>query len=134
MRLFRYIQGANADKKNISMTTPVAFQVQRERGKLARNITVNFFVPFALQAKPIAPSNPDVFIRTVPSLCVYVKSFSGFVHKPADILTQSAELSRALADDGLGATYDKDAMVYCGYDSPFRRVNRHNEIWFIKRN
>lgn len=133
MRLFKYIQGENAEKKKIPMTAPVAVQIQPGQGPFCKNnFTVNFFVPFADQKAPIPPTNPDVFTSTFPELCAYVKVYPGFGSNTDAIQEQSTELAEALEKDGLGDTYRKDVIFYGGYDSPFRPFNRHNEIWFIQ--
>jgi len=67
MRLFRYIDGGNADKEKISMTTPV-FMLD---GKMA------FVVPQKHQAATPAPASAQVGLDTMKAQRVAVYRFSG---------------------------------------------------------
>ena len=44
------------------------------------------------------------------------------------LLQKQKELEESLKK--AGKAYDKSDMVYAGYDSPFRLIFRHNEVWF----
>lgn len=67
MRLFRYIDGGNAEKQKIAMTTPV-FMVE---GRMA------FVMPAAHSTTTPAPSSPAVAIDTLKAQRVAVHRFSG---------------------------------------------------------
>ena len=67
MRLFRYIDGGNAAKEKISMTTPV-FMVD---GKMA------FVVPEKNKAAPPAPASAQVSVATMKARRVTVYRYSG---------------------------------------------------------
>lgn len=132
-RLFDYIEGENVKKVKIPMTAPVAVEIQPGQGPFCKNnFTVNFFIPFEDQASPVAPTNKDVFISTLPEFCAYVIVYGGYSNID-DIQKYSEELGEALVKDGLGDTFRKDVFFFAGYDSPFRPINRHNEIWYIKK-
>ena len=133
MRLFDYIEGENVKKQKIPMTAPVAVQIQPGQGPFCKNnFTVNFFVPFEDQADPAAPTNKDVFISTQKMFCAYVIVYGGY-SKFDDIQKYSEALGEALVKDGLGDTFRKDVFFSAGYDNPFKPLNRHNEIWYIKK-
>ncbi|XP_068728634.1 heme-binding protein 2-like isoform X1 [Montipora capricornis] len=133
MRLFDYIQGDNVQKKKIDMTAPVAVELQAGQGPFCKsNFTINFFVPFKYQGNPIEPSSKDVFISTLKKFCAYVTSYGGYSDSKA-VQKNAEDLKNALIKDGLGGTFVKEVYFYAGYDSPFRVFDRHNEVWFIKK-
>lgn len=68
MRLFRYIDGGNASKEKIAMTTPV-FMVS---GKMA------FVVPEKKKTAPPAPASPHVLVDTMRAQQVAVYRFPGY--------------------------------------------------------
>ena len=133
MRLFDYIQGENVKKAKIPMTAPVAVDIQPGQGPFCKNnFTINFFVPFEDQAAPAAPTNKDVFIYTLRKFCAYVIVYGGYSNLD-EIQKYSEELGEDLVKDGLGDAFRKDMFFFAGYDSPFKPLNRHNEIWYIKK-
>jgi len=133
MRLFDYIEGENDKKQKIPMTAPVAVIIQPGQGPFCKNnFTINFFVPFEDQSDPAAPTNKDVFISTQKEFCAYVIVYGGYSNI-GDVQKYSEQLGEDLVNDGLGDTFRKDIFFTAGYDSPFRVLDRHNEIWFIKK-
>lgn len=133
MRLFKYIEGANVKKMKILMTVPVAVEIQPGQGPFCKNnFTVNFFVPFEDQSDPAAPTDKDVYISTLPEFTAYVKVYGGYSNLD-DVQKYSEELGEDLVKDGLGDTFRKDVFFFAGYDSPFKLLNRHNEIWFLRK-
>ena len=133
MRLFDYIEGENDKKQKIPMTAPVAVIIQPGQGPFCKNnFTINFFVPFEDQSDPAAPTNKDVFISTQKEFCAYVIVYGGHSNID-DVQKYSEQLGEDLVNDGLGDTFRKDIFFSAGYDSPFKIFNRHNEIWFIKK-
>lgn len=133
MRLFKYIEGENAKKQKIPMTAPVAVEIQPGQGPFCKNnFTVNFFVPFEDQSSPAAPTNKDVYISTQKKFCAYVVAYGGYSNID-EVQKYSEALGEALVKDGLGDTFRKDVFFTAGYDSPFKPLNRHNEIWYLKK-
>lgn len=133
MRLFDYIEGENVKKMKIPMTDPVAVEIQPGQGPFCKNnFTINFFVPFEDQADPAAPTNKDVFISSLPAFTAYVKVYGGFSNID-EIQKYSEQLGEDLVEDGLGDTFRKDVFFFAGYDSPFKVFNRHNEIWYLRK-
>ena len=47
-----------------------------------------------------------------------------------DKLREAEALTKALP---ASAQYEKDFWTFAGYDSPFKLMNRHNEIWLIAK-
>ena len=134
MRLFNYIEGENVKKLKIAMTAPVAVEIQAGQGPFCKNnFTVNFFVPFKYQDNPVEPTSKSVFISSLKKFCAYVKSYGGYSNIKL-IQENTEKLSEALVKAGLGDTFIKEVFFYAGYDSRFRLLDRHNEIWFIKKN
>ena len=83
-----------------------------------------------MQASPPTPSSPDVHIVEHPVTQVYVASFGGFAH-PDTIRMEAKALLQELQSKG--ADIDTSKYWFAAYDSPFEITNRHNEIWFERR-
>ncbi|CAH1244626.1 HEBP2 [Branchiostoma lanceolatum] len=130
-RLFKYISGHNEKQVKIPMTVPVITKVEPGDGPFCKtDFTVSFFAPFADQAEGTAqPSDPEVFNNSLPEMTAYVKTFSGYA-KDEDWTKQAETLAKSL--DNAGKNYHKDFYYTAGYNSPFKPIGRHNEVWFIK--
>ncbi|KAI8503993.1 Heme-binding protein 2 [Branchiostoma belcheri] len=59
-----------------------------------------------------------------------VLSFGGFASE-----TDWTDTAKALAEslDNATVSYHKDFYYTAGYNSPFQLFDRHNEVWFIKK-
>merc|ERR1712154_42598 len=91
---FDYITGANSQKVDINMTSPVTTYVQPAQGPYcSTNFTVSFYVPVAVLA------------------------FDGFGEQDV-VIAEAAELSKLLGQSGL--QYDQENWFQVGYDPPFR--------------
>ncbi len=127
-RLFAYISGANAGNVKVPMTAPVTVDVAPGPGpSCGSNFTVAFFVPPPPAAPPPAPSSAAVFLQSVPARDVYVASYGGFTDEKS-VVRHAAELVNALAKAGV-AVPAQGGFTTASYDSPFRLLDRHNEIW-----
>jgi len=127
MRLFRYIEGENERKMKINMTVPVL--MEKEHGLISTKENMSFFIPFVHQANPPRPTSSDVYLKNVPSFCVYVRTFSGLMEWGE--WWHYWKLLNALNKDG--KSYKKDFYITAGYNSPMTWPwERHNEIWFVK--
>jgi hypothetical protein len=143
MKLFKYISGENADKAKVPMTAPVRVRVTPGAGPFCEsNFTVSFFVPFVkgqpgVQIDPPEPTSPAVFSETDPSAyTVYARSFGGRAEEKK-LLAEAAALAAALEKDGKGAGGkgaggERESFFFAGYDSPFRVLGRHNEVWYAE--
>jgi len=129
MKLFKYIQGENEKKEKVDMTAPVAVSVTEKEGNSSvLNIRMHFFVPPSQVASLPKPTRSDVNIVKYTPGCYYVHSFGGFVMGVGNkMLQKRKELEASLKK--AGKDYDLSMLIYAGYDSPFRLIFRHNEVW-----
>uniref|UniRef100_A0A8C5QFX2 Heme-binding protein 1 n=2 Tax=Leptobrachium leishanense TaxID=445787 RepID=A0A8C5QFX2_9ANUR len=131
MRLFNYIQGNNEKKVKIDMTVPVTTFIQPGEGPACESsLTMSFFIPNEHQEEPPKPSDVNVFIEERPQMTVYVRTFGGFTNA-AKSQEQLLLLSESLKKDG--KSLDENVYYTAGYDSPFKLMNRRNEVWFIAK-
>lgn len=127
-QLFAYISGANSDSTSIAMTAPVTVQVVPGPGPTCgSNFSVSFF---CASPPPPAPTSAQLFVRTVPAQDVYVSVYGGWADEKR-VIQHARELADALASAGVDTVSLADGFTTAGYDSPFRVVDRHNEIWFV---
>ena len=130
--LFEYISGANAAKEKIPMASPVATKIVPGPGSTGvKNFTVLFFTPFAYQDNTPAPTNPQLASVSLPSITAYVTSFGGY-EGDKELEEYTTKLVNSLNRDNV--EYVKDFYFTAGYDSPFRIVGRHNEVWLLAAN
>jgi hypothetical protein len=125
-RLFGYIDGKNGRGEKISMTVPVMTSNEKKEDESMES-NMCFFIPNKFQADPPAPNDSDVEVITRPPLLVYTKQMSGFPNFKAEAEVFKAELEAA-------GVQDADFSMYfsAGYDSPFKLLNRRNEVMFKK--
>ena len=129
-RLFRYISGDNVNQTKVPMAAPVLVDVQPGQGPACDTVfTTNFFVPFAQQEDPPTPSSGSrVSIRKLPQTVFAVRPFSGYIGQyNHSVVPQLLALVQALEKDGV--QYDASEPHVAQYDSPFRLLDRHNEVW-----
>ncbi|XP_028653062.1 heme-binding protein 2 [Erpetoichthys calabaricus] len=131
MRLFNYIQGNNDKKMKVEMTAPVTCLVQAGEGPFCKSsFTISFYVPEEHQCDPPKPTEADVFIEDRKDMTVFVRTFGGFANAEK-YKEELMKLSTSLTRDG---QQFEDKMYYtAGYDSPFKIINRRNEVWLIKK-
>ncbi|KAL4216304.1 hypothetical protein ACF0H5_024030 [Mactra antiquata] len=127
-KLFHYISGNNTAAMKIPMTAPVVTEVANDSSS-DPSVTMHFFMPFNLQANPPKPTESGVFIRQIPAMDVYVRSFGGFANndKYAD---EGAKLANDLA--AANKLFQPMSIEYltAGYDGPYAFI-RHNEVWLV---
>lgn len=131
MRLFKYIQGNNADNATMDMTAPVRLVVDQEQlytPSDSNSFTVSFFLSnnFSSKNPAPAPSCKHVFLESEPATDYFVKTYGGWSTE-LSVRQKSTELMQEL--DDLGMAYDNTTVLFAGYDSPFRLLWRHNEVW-----
>ncbi|KAK9531551.1 hypothetical protein VZT92_010970 [Zoarces viviparus] len=130
-KLFSYIQGNNHNKVKVEMTAPVTCRVDPGAGPACESqFTVSFYVPEEHQDNPPEPSDPEVFLENRKEFTAYVRTFGGFSNenlKREELL----KLMESLQRDGV--QYVDKPFYAAGYDSPFKLMNRRNEVWVLKK-
>ena len=128
-KLFNYISGENTAKAKIPMAAPVATKIVPGRGPAHEsNFTVLFFTPFAYQNNTPTPTNPELALVDLPAITAYVVSFGGY-ENDRSLQEYATDLTDRLNEDRVD--YVKDFYFTAGYDSPYRIIGRHNEVWFL---
>lgn len=61
-------------------------------------------------------------------MSVYVASYGGYA-SDKDILAHARSLVEKL--EAAGKAYKSEHYFSAGYDSPFRLIGRHNEVWVM---
>uniref|UniRef100_A0A8C0GWB6 Heme binding protein 2 n=1 Tax=Chelonoidis abingdonii TaxID=106734 RepID=A0A8C0GWB6_CHEAB len=111
----------------IEMTAPVTCHVERGAGPFCEStITVSFYIPSDIKLIHLSHQS-DIFIENRPEMIVLL-SFEGY----SSATKNQEELAERLKRDG--KVFDEKVYYTAGYDSPFKLLNRHNEVWLIKRN
>lgn len=128
-RLFDYISGNNEARRKMDMTAPVREQLLQSGDEIEGDITMSFFLPFAYQDNAPTPLDKDVYLEKVAPK-VYVSSFGGFATE-SSIMSHANDLFEKL--EAMGIDVNSQSYYYCGYDSPFVLVDRHNEIWYAAK-
>jgi len=124
-KLFGYIDGKNSTGDKISMTVPVMISNQKEENKMKREM--QFFIPSKFQDSPPDPNDESVEVITRPPMIMYSKFLPG---KPN--FDQEAEKFRAELEKDGHTDADFSIFYSAGWDSPFKLLNRRNEIMFRK--
>ena len=113
------------------MAAPVTARITPGAGPACeQDFVVSFFVPFADQANPTpgGDASPDVYIEDRAAMdTVYVASYGGWSSE-SSVISNAQKLAEALKK--AGKAFDDGEFYYAGYDSPFRILRRHNEVWF----
>jgi hypothetical protein len=127
MRLFRYISGANAEGQKIEMTAPVLASVIPGDGPFCEeNFTYHFYLPREFQTNPPEPTEETVTNVKLPPLSVAVAEYGGWSNE-REVISKGRALFETLREDNV--PFNSEMFYTAGYDSPFRLIDRHNEIW-----
>uniref|UniRef100_A0A672YST9 Heme binding protein 2 n=1 Tax=Sphaeramia orbicularis TaxID=375764 RepID=A0A672YST9_9TELE len=130
-RLFKYISGTNQNNVKVEMTAPVTGFVEPGAGPACESqFTVSFYIPEEHQENPPQPSDPDVFIEQRKEFTAYVRTYGGFSNEQLK-RDELQKLLESLKRDGV--EYVDQPYYVAGYDSPFKLMNRRNEVWILKK-
>jgi|ERR1712157_218002 len=133
-KLFNYIQkGENVKKEKIEMTAPVLVSVT-DVDKQTVNAEMGFFIPPADASTAPAPTRKDVKIGKIAPMCVYVLSYGGWqMNLDSKFWSKVNTLKDGLRKAGVDDFDESAGAMFAGYDSPWRLLNRHNEVMVLKK-
>ena len=127
-RLFKYIEGANSQSVKIPMTAPVLTRVSpAPQHPSAFDFVEHFYMPDqtpSLSSLP-QPTDPSVSLVQLQPMRVAVAEYGGYT-TDSKYAEQLDHLHAALAAKGFHAGNVSDSA---GYDSPWKILGRHNEVW-----
>ncbi|XP_027356817.1 heme-binding protein 2-like [Abrus precatorius] len=126
-RLFSYIHGNNSRKEQIEMTAPVITEVAT--GNVSA-FSVSFYLPKANQENP--PSAEGLRVVRLKSVYAAIRQFGGFV-TDSNVEKEVAALSASLSGTKWSSAIQKGGYALGQYNSPFKLINRLNEIWFLPK-
>lgn len=115
-----YIFGGNEKEMNISMTSPVRMSSSEEVN------TMSFIMPSDLKMESLPkPNNENVILHESQPVYAATIQFGGYAND-AEIQKMKNELFGILKELKVEHSTDYE---YLGYNSPFKMVNRRNEVW-----
>ena len=124
-RLFAYIRGANDKQEKIEMTAPVLNMMHYNITDHKTAQDMSFWLNIE---NPPKPTDPSVKLYNSKAGCAYVRSFGGYVMSRSYWMYYNLyQLTKAMRADKINHILGES--VYAGYDSPFKLLNRHNEVW-----
>lgn len=130
-RLHGYLQGRNEKEMKIKMTAPVTSYVEPGSGPFSQStITISLYIPSEQQSDPPRPLESDVFIEDRAEMTVFARSFDGFSSAQKN-QEQLLTLASILREEG--KVFDEKVYYTAGYNSPFKLLNRNNEVWLIQK-
>ncbi|XP_040821304.1 heme-binding protein 2 isoform X1 [Ochotona curzoniae] len=130
-KLSSYIEGNNERELKMKMTAPVTSFVEPGSGPFSEaTVTVSLYLPWEQQSDPPRPSESGVFIEERPGMTVFVRSFDGFSSAQKN-QEQLLTLASILREEG--KVFDERVYYTAGYNSPFKLLDRNNEVWLIQR-
>ncbi|EHB00640.1 Heme-binding protein 2, partial [Heterocephalus glaber] len=131
-KLNSYIQGKNEKGMKIKMTAPVLSYVEPGPGPFSEStITISLYIPSEQQSDPPRPSESDVFIEDRAKMTVFARCFEGFCSAQKN-QEQLLTLASILREEG--KVFDEKVFYTAGYNSPFRLLDKNNEVWLIQKN
>lgn len=120
-----YIFGGNSENKKISMTTPVRIKEDKEAGRMS------FVMPpeFTVDKLP-KPNNKQILLHKTEPAYVASLQFGGYSNNKK-IESKKEMLKQQLAEMSIEHTGN---FEYLGYNSPFKMINRRNEVLVYLKN
>uniref|UniRef100_A0A5F9DEW0 Heme-binding protein 2 n=1 Tax=Oryctolagus cuniculus TaxID=9986 RepID=A0A5F9DEW0_RABIT len=124
--------GRGPPEMKIKMTAPVTSYVEPGSGPFSEaTVTTSLYLPSEQQSDPPRPSESGVFIEDRAGMTVFVRSFDGFSSAQKN-QEQLLTLASILREEG--KVFDEKVYYTAGYNSPFKLLNRNNEVWLIQKN
>jgi len=119
--LFNYISGSNSAGSKLEMTVPV-MMTESEKGS-----EMCFYLPASAQGSPPQPSASGVYLDTKKAMSVYATTAGGFPNKAQQAAALKDRLQR-----GRASQVDFSTYYSLSYDSPWKMVNRRNDVMYRK--
>ena len=118
-KLAGYIFGGNESNTKISMTTPVAMDINDSVSSMS------FVMPSVYKKENLPkPNDPDVHIKNTADEYVAVIRFSGYA-SDEDLKFYSEKLQNLLKENGITSFGN---YRFLGYNPPYQFIGRRNEI------
>ncbi|OWF44496.1 heme-binding protein 2-like [Mizuhopecten yessoensis] len=121
-RLKNYFDGGNSNNQNLEMTVPVL--------TMRENTDVNGMYRYTKYFLLVDSNAPDptgngVYKYNRPAFRAYVRQYGG---RPTfqEKLDELNKLTTSIGDSSL---YRADRAYFAGYNPPWVRINRRNEVW-----
>ncbi|RUS81148.1 hypothetical protein EGW08_011089 [Elysia chlorotica] len=130
LKLFDYIDGKNSRNEKIAMTAPVLNRVIPGAGPACKSNFTMFFYLSPSVTNPPEPNDKTVVLTSLPGQRVFTRYFGGFA-KESDYVKNAEALGNALLKDS--KNFDSSFFYTAGYDSPFKILFRHNEVWYVAK-
>merc|ERR1712003_56250 len=121
MDLFGYISGENSQKQKIEMTVPV-LSTYSEKGK-----EMCFWLPSAFQSSTPQPTASNIYIDRKKDMTVFAKTMGGYPNG-----SEEASIFKDPLQRGKASEVDFSFYMTMGYDSPWKVINRRNDILYKK--
>lgn len=131
MTLFSYISGKNENNEKMAMTAPVLKKIQAKTPFTSDETlsTMSFYLGSKYQngqGQAPKPTNDNTFLETIAYKKVAVIVFSGYSNKQKE-QEQLMILGDYLKKNNI--KFNTEYYFTAGYDSPFKFLWRHNEVW-----
>eukprot|EP00091_Calanus_sinicus_P016219 TRINITY_DN3549_c0_g1_i7.p1 TRINITY_DN3549_c0_g1~~TRINITY_DN3549_c0_g1_i7.p1 ORF type:complete len:203 (-),score=62.46 TRINITY_DN3549_c0_g1_i7:37-645(-) len=119
--LFGYISGTNSRNQKIDMTVPV-MMTQSEKGS-----EMCFYITEEFQSNPPQPTGDGVYISNKKSMSVFAMTMGGYPNMEVE-----ARKLREKLEKGRASQVDFSSYMSMSYDSPWKVVNRRDDVMYRK--
>ena len=128
MTLFKYISGSNETQEKMKMTAPVLKKITAKTPFTSDvTSTMSFYLGSKYQnGEAPKPTNTDVYLQKLPFKKVAVITYSGYSNKGTE-QQNLVTLGNFLTKNNM--KFNTEFYFTAGYDSPFKFLFRHNEVW-----
>jgi len=125
-KLYAYIAGVNSETEEIDMSAPVLRQ-HTPTGVNEETAETCFWLANMEREQAPEPLKKDVYLKRLPAMSVYARRFGGWAMSWNDWDTERKKLAASAGlEDKAGV------FITAGYDSPWQREDRRNEVWIVK--